>query len=1187
MFFKKIAFIGVICAFCSSSFATTFYIDAENGNDSWSGQSQIASASDGPWQSLAKVAATTLLPGDTVLLSCNQTWHETLKINQSGTADAPITIGAYGDSCDSPPLISGLQQIPDYAWEPSKNGIWKTQLPATLIKNGYLSNGKSNWGIWSTTNDASISPSVDNCITGKTPPCLTVNGGNSSGLLSSTPFPLIKGVSYKVSFSSLLSAKQFIPNGNLENGTSRWGAWSPTNDLQLMPGTTGCLDGQAAPCLSVKSNISLGLLTSGTFPVIKDVTYTLTFSAYIPTGKVIKTIVRQSAVPYATLGSVSPVMSGGSTWKNYSFSFTAKATESAARVDFEIPAASMIQIQKINLKLPTTPIKASVRQASNSFQILGLDASANSLDAEWKDSTFTFTATNSVPNARLDFEIPTNSKVQLQKIVLNKAEESGSVSQLLNNNIPQAIAHHPNKGFDNALPDSMYFKIASTSSTVIDVNGKQGSNYFVTGSDFFLPDGGSIDPGTQVTIRDHGWDLAHVKVSSVTGNKVEITPNTNYALKWSGLGYFFTDELWMLDSPNEWHFDTSTKTLYFYSDNTAPGSNIKLANSLIGADLKYKKNIQLDGINFDGVDIGVDVGFCENILLSNLDIRNVKTIGVLGQSVKALTLQNSNLIRIGQEGIVARDSSNVTVNNNSFDQIGVILDPSSNITSIPERNVAVVALRKNATVVGNRISNFAYLGINTHANSTIENNYLANGCLILADCGGIYVDNNSAGTKIIGNIVNGLIGDTNGLPVPPFYKHSVGIYIDNGAYDNIIEGNTITNAEYGIQLHDSYNQQIRNNLLFGAKRTEFWIQETSKSVTSTGNIHDLVVSGNTFFPTVSSSQLQLSSTVSSLNDFGSFDGNIFSNYYSNNVATDIYGTTTNYTLGQWQAATFNGTSRNLEPNGKIAAPLSNYAHGLLKSNIVPNANFQNGIAGWSLYGTNGTGPSRTLTTCNPEQVAVACIKIDASTVAGNALTPIFNINKDFYYLLSFDALTSDATQIVTAIVMQAGPTYWNSVMPSPLSGTQGTNGWKRYSLIFKATNNALTNGSVSGVSGARIGFTGIKANQSLTLANLELIPLEQTPLTKSAKIITNPLFTAQSFNCPSSDELLCSNYISFIDRTRVQWPITLPALGSKVIFSQSLDFPDADQDGIADSQDTCPNTVLGAGVNSKGCALQQ
>ncbi|MDO9163964.1 MAG: carbohydrate binding domain-containing protein [Methylococcaceae bacterium] len=1187
MFFKNIAFIGLIYVFCSSAFATTFYIDAENGNDSWSGQLQLASGSDGPWQSLAKVAAATLLPGDTVLLSCNQTWHETLKINQSGTVDAPISIGTYGDSCDSPPLISGLQQIPDYAWEPYKDGIWKAQLPVTLIKNGFLRDGKSNWRIWSTTNDAAISPSVDNCVAGKTAPCLTVNGGKSSGLLSSAPFAIKKGTSYQVKFSSLLSMKQLVPNGNLDAGTFRWHAWSPTGNIAIQPSTSSCLAEQVGPCLAVVNNTSAGLLTSETFPVVKDETYTLNFSAYTPSNKAIKAIVRQSSGSYTTLGLVSSSIIGSNSWQNYTYTFTATANENAARLDFEIPIASTIQIQKVSLKLSKTPIKAIVRQNSGTYQTLGLVASANNLDAQWKDSTFTFMATNSAPNARLDFEIPLNSKVQLQNIVLSKVEEPGVFSQLLDDEVPQTIAHHPNRGFDSTSPDSMFFKIATPSQTVVDASGKRGSNYFVTGSDFFLPANGSIGPGTHVTIRDSAWDLVDTDVSAITGTKVDITPKTNYPLSLKDLGYFFTGELWMLDSADEWYFDTTAQTLYYYPSGLVPGSNIQLAKSLTGADLKGKSNIQIDGINFDGVDLGIDVSGSANIVLNGLDIRNVKTNGVYATTTDSLTVQNSKFTHIGQQGVFTLNSTNANVSKNVFDQIGVILDSNSKIISLPIRSAGVVVVRKNAFVSQNSISNFGYVGINAITNSTIKNNYLKNGCLVLNDCGGIYVDFSSSGTKITGNIVDGMIGNVDGLPSPTFNPHAVGIYLDNKANSNIVEDNTVTNTVFGIQLHNAYNQQIKNNLLFGAKTYDLWVQESLNTTTATGDVHSLVVGGNKIFPTLPNSVLKLQSKKTSIEDFGSFDENIYSNYFTPKVASETYLTTKDYTLPQWQTATFNGTPRNLDINGKINAPLGNYTPGILQSNIVPNSNFQNGLFGWSKYASNGTAPSLTLTTCNPEQVSVACIKVNSSTVVGNLVTPTFNIKKDFNYFLSFDALSSDATQVVTALVRQAGPTYWNGVMSSPLIGTQGTNGWKRYSVIFKATDNALTNGSVPGVSGARIDFTGIKANQSLTIANLELVPLAQTPLTKSAKLIYNPLFTEQSFNCPSSDELLCSNYISFIDRTRVQWPITLPALGSTVIFSQSLDFPDADQDGIADSQDTCPNTVSGAGVNSKGCALLQ
>jgi len=1067
-----------------------------------------------------------------------------------------------------------LQSIPDYAWQQHGNGIWKVKFPYSLVRNGLLSEGKKYWSIWSASNDATISNTAFTCSTGKTAPCLNINTTNSTGLISSAPFTLEKGATYNVSFSSFLT---------MDSNVSKWSVWSPAQDLAIKTGAA-CLNNQTGSCLTVASNNSVGLLSSNSFSITQGQSYTLTFSAYIPTGKTAKVIVRQSSGSFSTLG-LSSSLSGTGSWKSYTYTFTATATETAARLDFEIPTASTVQFQKVKLNLPLTPTKAFVRQNGGSYQNLGLAATANNLDGVWKDSTYTFTATSTSANARLDFEVPSNSAAQFQNIEIIKVQDNIAISQLLENDLPQGVAHHPNKGFDSTLPNSMYFKTASTSPTVV-VNGKNGSNYFTTGNDFFLPTGGSIKQGTEVTIRNHAYELSHVKVTDVTNNKVSISPNTNMPLYWTGMGYFFTNELWMLDSVNEWYFDASSQVLYYYPSSEPLSNNIKYSNNIIGADLRGKSYIQLDGISFNGIGTGVNAYAAKNITLNNLDISNTLNAAITAENTDTLLVQNSNFNHIGDEGVVCRNSNNTSVINNTFDQIAAVLDNQLKIISIPHRSIGVIVLGNNSRVRGNTISNYGRKGINTLANSVIENNLFTNGCLVNSDCGAIHLDSRAAGTNITGNLINGLVGDVNGLPTNIFPMHTVGVYIDEGSNNNEITGNTITSTEYGIQLHDAYQLKVTNNLVFGSRKNEILIQESFKTLNPEGNVHDLLLTGNKIFPTNPTGQLRLWSTVTNLNDFGVFDGNLYSNYYNPSVVSERYGLTKYYTLSAWQASTFNGVTRNNEPNGKVAAPLGNYTIGLLQSNIISNANFQNGTTNWSRYGTNGTGPAWTLTNCTPAQTTVACIEVDASIVAGNLSTPKFDIQKDHDYFLSFDVRASDSSQVISAIVRQAGPTYFNNLMSVPLTGTQGTTGWKRYSTIFKATADALIDGSIAGVSGARIDFTGIKAGQSIWLANLELIPVgQQSELQKTATIISNPSFVPQNYGCPTNDAFLCNNYINFATASKVNWPISLPALGSAVIYTQSLDYPDTDMDGIPNSQDLCSSTSIGVAVNSKGCGL--
>ncbi len=104
----KLLSLGLLTALVSTGFATaeaaeapkTYYVDQTLGSDSASGTSDQT-----PWKSLTKVSSTTLAAGDTVLLRRGRSWSGGLAVRGSGTAAAPITVGAYGEGAR--PVVKG------------------------------------------------------------------------------------------------------------------------------------------------------------------------------------------------------------------------------------------------------------------------------------------------------------------------------------------------------------------------------------------------------------------------------------------------------------------------------------------------------------------------------------------------------------------------------------------------------------------------------------------------------------------------------------------------------------------------------------------------------------------------------------------------------------------------------------------------------------------------------------------------------------------------------------------------------------------------------------------------------------------------------------------------------------------------------------------------------------------------
>jgi hypothetical protein len=81
----------------------TYYVDSVNGSDSNPG-TQAA-----PWKTIAKVNATTLLPGQSVAFKAGGLWREQLTVPSSGSFGNPITFTAYGSG--TPPEIAGSNVV--------------------------------------------------------------------------------------------------------------------------------------------------------------------------------------------------------------------------------------------------------------------------------------------------------------------------------------------------------------------------------------------------------------------------------------------------------------------------------------------------------------------------------------------------------------------------------------------------------------------------------------------------------------------------------------------------------------------------------------------------------------------------------------------------------------------------------------------------------------------------------------------------------------------------------------------------------------------------------------------------------------------------------------------------------------------------------------------------------------------
>jgi hypothetical protein len=170
------AFIGLaLLSLASIAWGQTYYVDATNGNDNWTGTLPDAQgAMEGPWRTLGKVSVVSqnpgLQPGDVVRFKRGQRFYifQNGVLGTSGTAEFPILFTGYGDPALPAPILSSGKRIDssqDPAWADLGAGrfiytgysgtvvsnIWENGIPIKRASSDQLSDGK-----WFLTTGAGI-----------------------------------------------------------------------------------------------------------------------------------------------------------------------------------------------------------------------------------------------------------------------------------------------------------------------------------------------------------------------------------------------------------------------------------------------------------------------------------------------------------------------------------------------------------------------------------------------------------------------------------------------------------------------------------------------------------------------------------------------------------------------------------------------------------------------------------------------------------------------------------------------------------------------------------------------------------------------------------------------------------------------------------------------------------------------
>jgi hypothetical protein len=320
----------------------------------------------------------------------------------------------------------------------------------------------------------------------------------------------------------------------------------------------------------------------------------------------------------------------------------------------------------------------------------------------------------------------------------------------------------------------------------------------------------------------YNWWNNIIRVASIDREKrlVTLASDASYSIR-PGDRYYVQNVLEELDAPGEWYLDRQAGTLYFWPPAPLEGKNVVVPTLRtilkIGAGAA---NVTFRGFTIESCEgTAVVLENTTDCLVAACTIRNAGDYGGSGVSVsggKRNGVVGCDIYEIGSHGVALSGGDRITLtpaenyaDNNYIHHTGVFYKQG-------------VGISLNG--VGNRAShNLIHdgprMGIMFSGNNLIiEYNHIRHLNLETADTGAVYTGGrdwiSSRGTKIRYNYFHDILGYglENGKWTSPHYAW--GVYLDDNTGGVDVVGNIVARCIRGlVHLHNGRDNLIENNIL--------------------------------------------------------------------------------------------------------------------------------------------------------------------------------------------------------------------------------------------------------------------------------------------------------------------------------------------------------------------------------------
>lgn len=429
---------------------------------------------------------------------------------------------------------------------------------------------------------------------------------------------------------------------------------------------------------------------------------------------------------------------------------------------------------------------------------------------------------------------------------------------------PQALAHWPSRA-------QTWAKAAGSTATSL--------SYAMPNADLV---------GATLIFRPFDWTIEGRKITAYGNNSMTLasTGNGNFdGRALSGTPDFYVEgKLWMLDEPGEW-VASGGRVYVWTPDGQSPEGRVWASPDRHGIDAANSSGIVIDNVAIYGAADGIHAAGARDLRATRVDISNSSGNGIMNSGGLRLAVDGATIRNSRFDGIIVKwGGGGEAIANSRIDASAVIGMPVAGHAGIS------LTATDGARITDNVVSNSGYIGIRAFRNATIARNTVDTACVVLTDCGGIYVsapDKLALNTRIEGNTVSN-VGRSQRL--------AWALYLDSSANATTVSGNIVSASGNGMLIHNGFNNTVTGNWFSTSTKAHVQMAEGGSA-----SVRNNVVTGNSFSARNGEETYRLSSDlgVSSVAQFASYDRNSYTS--SSAVFANFNGESIGYAL--WKSRT--------------------------------------------------------------------------------------------------------------------------------------------------------------------------------------------------------------------------------------------------------------------------------------------